>query len=72
MSDNTQEFQKPKPEPSGDGERTKQVTAVSWLAGIFAVVAGITLVNEPSWPVAFGLAAVAVMVTMVSGYILKK
>ena len=72
MSDNTQQTPKPETETYGDGERTKQVTVVGWLAGVFAVAAGITLINAPTWPAAFGIAAVAAMVTVICCYIVKK
>jgi len=72
MCDNTQPTPKPETEQCGDGKRIKEVTVVGWLAGVFAVSAGITLTNAPTWPVAFGLAAVAAMVTVICCYVVKK
>jgi hypothetical protein len=59
-------------EPDGDAERTKQIVVAGWTTGVFAVVAGITLVNVPTWPVAFGIATIATMLTVIFCYVLKK
>ena len=55
-----------------DSERTKQVLATGWTAGVFAVVACATLLYEPTWPVAFGIAAVAAMVAIVCFCMLRQ
>ena len=57
--------------PNPDSERTRQVTAAGYTAGVSAVVALVTLLYEPSWPVAFGVAAVAAMVAVVCFCMLK-
>ncbi len=55
-----------------DEERTKQVTVAGYTAGVsaFFAVGGLTL--QPTWPVAFGVAALAAMVAVVCYFILKK
>ena len=55
-----------------DAERTKQVTVVGWTAGISAVAAFSTLEMQPTWPVAFGVAAIAAMVGVTCYCILKR
>jgi hypothetical protein len=60
MSDSNQQNPTPEPNKSGDTERTKQVTVFGWTAGVCAFFAGITLSAEPTWPVAFGIATIAV------------
>jgi hypothetical protein len=72
MSDITQQSPTPEPNKRGDGEHTRQVKVAAWLAGVFAVVAAIGLANAPTWPVAFGIAALAAMVTVVCCSIAKK
>ena len=69
MSESTQP---PKPNGSGDSERTKQVTVVGWLMGVSAFAALGTLYLEPSWPVAAGVTAVAGTVAAVSLFILRR
>jgi hypothetical protein len=48
------------------------VTVVGWVAGLSAFFSGIALTQEPTWPVAFGIAAVAAMVTIVCCSILRR
>ena len=72
MSDNTQPTPTPEPNKGGDPERTKQVTVVGWVAGLSAFFAATTLFQSPTWPMAFGIAAIAAMVTMVCYFILKR
>jgi hypothetical protein len=72
MNDQTQP-----PPPTDPGkhtavERTKQMSTVAWIAGTTSLFCGITLVNAPIWPVAFGVAALATMVTIISCYILRR
>ena len=55
-----------------EAERTKQVTVAGWTAGVTAVAVGVTMINAPEWPVAFGLSAVAAMVAVVCRGILKR
>ena len=55
-----------------DGERTKQVTVAGWTAGLSAFFACIALSQAPTWPMAFGVAAVAAMVAVVCYFILKR
>ena len=62
----------PKPGPDEDGERTKQVTVVGWVAGLSAFFSVATLTQSPTWPVAFGIAAIAAMVAVVCHAILKR
>jgi hypothetical protein len=63
----------PKIEPGQafDGERTKQVTVAGWTAGLTALFMCISLSQSPTWPMAFGVAAVAAMVSVVCYFILK-
>ena len=73
MSDDANSQTKASPfPPCTDSERTKQVSSVSWTTGIFVIFASITLINAPTWPVAFGVAALAVMVTIICGFMLKR
>ncbi len=72
MSDPNQQNPTPEPNKSGDAERTKQVTVFAWTAGVCALFAGITLVNAPTWPVAFGIAAIAVVGAFVFSTIFKR
>jgi dipeptide/tripeptide permease len=66
--------QSPKAEPGQDlaGERTKQVTVAGWTVGLAALFMCIALSQSPTWPMAFGIAAVAAMVAVVCYYIVKK
>ena len=61
MSDPNQRNPTPDPNKGGDTERTKQVTVFGWTAGVCALFASFTLINAPTWPVAFGIAAIAVV-----------
>jgi hypothetical protein len=70
MSDSTQ--QTPTPEPNKGSERTRQVRVVGWAAGVSAAFAVVTLSMQPTWPVAFGVAAVEAMVAVVCCCILNK
>jgi hypothetical protein len=72
MNGTNQQTPSQEPNKSSEAERTKHVTAVAWTAGVFAVVAGCTLINAPTWPVSFGIAAVAMMVAFICGCILKR
>jgi hypothetical protein len=60
------------PEQSPDSERTKQVTVAGWTAGVSAIAALGTLEFQPSWPVAFGVAAIAAMVGAVCFCMLRR
>ena len=60
------------PELKREKERTKRVEATGWVAGLSAFFALGTLVTQPLWPVAFGIAAVAAMVTVVCLFMLKR
>ena len=72
MNDTTE---KPPQKDAGENsqsERSKQVSAAGWTASMAAFFAVIALINQPTWPVAFGVAVVAVMVTFVCSFMLKK
>ena len=72
MNDATE---KPPQKDAGENlhsERSKQVAAAGWTASMTAFFAVIALINQPTWPVAFGVAIVAVMVTIVCGFMLKR
>jgi hypothetical protein len=58
--------------PCTDSEHTKQVSTAGYTAGLFALFACIALINAPTWPVAGGVAALAVMVTAVCSFMLKR
>ena len=53
-------------------ERTKQVGVAGWTAGMTALFECIALSQSPTWPMAFGAAAVAAMVAVVCYFILKR
>jgi len=55
-----------------DSERTKQVTVAGWTAGLSAFFGCIALSQAPTWPMAFGVAAVAAMVAVVCYFILQR
>jgi dihydrodipicolinate synthase/N-acetylneuraminate lyase len=55
-----------------DEERTKQVIAAGWTAGLSAFFALGALAASPTWPVAAGVTAVVAMVAVVCYFILKK
>jgi hypothetical protein len=69
MPEQTSEQNQPKKQ---DEDRTKQVSAATNTAGLSAFFALIALTFQPTWPVAFGVAALAVMVTVVCYLILKR
>ena len=58
--------------PSADAERTKQVTVVGWTAGLSAFFAVGALASNPSWPMAFGVVAIAAMVATACYFMLRK
>jgi dipeptide/tripeptide permease len=66
--------QSPTPEPGQSlaEERTKQVSVAGWTAGLTAFFACCTLAESPTWPMAFGVAAVAAMVAVVCYFILGR
>jgi hypothetical protein len=72
MNDSTQQAPTPEPSNGNEAERTKQVRIAGWTAGVFALFAAITLNNAPTWPVAFGVAAIAAAVAVVCCCILKR
>jgi dipeptide/tripeptide permease len=72
MSDTTQQSPKTEAVQELDGERTKQVTVAGWTAGLTAFFACLALGQAPTWPMAFGVAAVAAMVAVVCYFILKR
>ena len=57
---------------NNNAERTAQVKVAGFTAGISAVVALWALVENSSWPLAFGVAAVAAMVAVVCYFILRQ
>jgi dipeptide/tripeptide permease len=48
------------------------VTVAGWTAGLTAFFACLALGQAPTWPMAFGVAAVAAMVAVVCYFILKR
>jgi hypothetical protein len=58
--------------PDLESERTKQVSTAGWTAGLSAFFACVTLSQAPTWPMAFGVAAVAGMVAVVCYFILHR
>jgi hypothetical protein len=52
-------------------ERTNRLSTVGWTAGLSALFACVALGSSPTWPVAFGVAAVALMVAVVCVAIIK-
>ena len=51
--------------------RANRMSTVGWTAGLSAFFACGALGNSPTWPVAFGVAAVALMVGVVCVAIMK-
>jgi len=51
--------------------RANRMSTVGWTAGLSALFACVALGGSPTWPVAFGVAAVALMVAVVCVAILK-
>jgi hypothetical protein len=72
MNDSTQQATTPEAKKGSEAERTQQVRVVGWVAGLSAFFAGITLTESPTWPVAFGIAAVGAMVTIICCFILRR
>jgi len=73
MNDQTQPLSSPaEPNQNRESERTNQVTVVGWSAGLTAFFCAYTVANAPIWPVAFGVAALAAMVTVICCYILRR
>jgi hypothetical protein len=70
MSDDTSKTSEPA--EGTDSQRTKQISTVGWTAGFFAIVACCVLANTPSWPMAAGVAALSVMMTVICIFMLKK
>jgi hypothetical protein len=58
--------------PCTDSQRSKQVSTAGWTVGMFAIFGCCALINQPTWPVAGGVAALAAMVTAVCIFMLKK
>ena len=52
-------------------ERTNRMSTVGWTAGLSAFFACAALGSSPTWPMAFGVAAVALMVAVVCVAIMK-
>ena len=61
MNEPNQQNPTPEPNKSGDAERTEQVRVFGWTAGVCAFFAAGALINAPTWPVAFGIAVIAVV-----------
>lgn len=59
-------------ETESDAGRTKQVTVAGWTTGLTAFFGVGALAGNPSWPLAFGVAALAMMVAITCYFILKK
>jgi len=53
-------------------ERTKRVSSCTSIAAVTAVFSMIILVNEPSWPAAFGVMGLSGMAMVVCYYILHQ
>lgn len=60
------------PKNHGEEERTRQVRVAGWTVGVIAVASAMTLNNEPTWPVAFGVTAIAAATAVVCCCILKR
>jgi len=71
MNDTTEQSPKTESCQDLDTERTKQVTVAGWTAGMTAFFACGTLGVSSTWPVAFGIAALAAMVAVVCYFIVK-
>ena len=72
MSDDSQSNPKTESASNRDAERTKQVTVLGWTAAFSVLFAGITLTNAPTWPVAFGVTAIAITGAFVFSIIFKR
>ena len=72
MNDTTEKSSQTEEVKNGETERTKHVAVAGWTAGLTAIFIAGALINAPTWPVAFGLTAVAVMVAVVCYFILKR
>ena len=57
---------------SPEAGRSKTVEAAGWTAGLAALFLTGALSANPTWPVAFGVAAIAAMVATVCYFMLKK
>jgi hypothetical protein len=53
-------------------EQTKRVHAVGWTAGLTAFFSVGAMTRDPTWPMAAGVAALALMVTLVCFAILRR
>jgi hypothetical protein len=60
------------PEVAIAEQRTHQVRAAGWTATFAAFFAAVALSQEPTWPVAVGVVAIAAMVTVVCYTVLKR
>jgi hypothetical protein len=60
------------PDVDRDTERMKQVTVAGWTTGLSAFFALGALATSPSWPVAFGVAAVSAMVGTACYFMLRR
>jgi hypothetical protein len=72
MSETTQTPSSSGPSNNGDSERTKQVSIAGWTAGTVGFFAVCALWTHPSWELAVGVVAIAVMVAVVCYFILKR
>ena len=60
------------PSKNADAERTKQVTVAGWTAGVSALFAAGALINQPTWPVAIGVAALSAIVAAVCCFMVRR
>jgi hypothetical protein len=64
------------PKPDADKnpgcERSNRASVAGWTAAWAAFFAAIALINEPTWPVAFGVSVVTLAVMVVCCCILKR
>ena len=53
-------------------ERSKQVNNATTLGGVTVIAVAILLINQPTWPVVGGVAALCAMAAATAGMILKR
>jgi hypothetical protein len=72
MSDTSQRNPATKPNKSSDSGRANLVKLYGWQAGFPATFAFVVTIDKHTWPVAIGVAAIAVIVSFVVSTILTK
>ncbi len=66
------ELNSPAPSAEAEQERTKQMSTAGWTAGTTAFFALNAVALSPSWPTAFGVAAICAMVAVVCLRMMKR